>query len=45
MGDSFAGRETSHLALPVLADFAATFAQNFFFPQDGVRIVREGRYG
>ncbi len=43
MSDAFAGREPTFGALPFLADFAASFAQDFLFAEDGLRIFREER--
>ena len=42
MRDAFAGREASHFALPILADLAAAFAQDFFLLQDGFASLEQG---
>jgi hypothetical protein len=41
MGDALARREPPHLALPVLADFAAAFTQDFFFLKNGFASFEE----
>ena len=42
MRDPFARRQTTHFALPVLADLAAAFAQHFLFLQDGFASLAKG---
>src|SRR6476619_4506805 len=45
MSDSFAGRESPHFALPLLADFASALAQNLLLALNGVASFAEGIAG
>jgi hypothetical protein len=45
MLDAFAGGKSAAFALPVLADFAAAFAQDFFFLENGFASLEEGVTG
>jgi hypothetical protein len=40
--DALAGWESPHFALALLADFAATLAQDFLLAQDGVASLTKG---
>jgi hypothetical protein len=45
MRDPFARGQAAFLALAILADLAAAFAQDFFFLEDGFASLEEGVTG